>query len=208
MLVTGTPFGTIEASEDIYLDTAPTVYFQDRDNGHYWFNPDSDGFYWSLSGTTAYPVWELGCYEGFTMNGNVTMNAIRCDTDGDTAVVQKLDYIDVTFTLKALFPLSKLAHIIHGGPVTTGSGMEKMGLGQINNNAYYRVYFPSVYDEAAGDYVAFTGHRVQFVDSWTLTIPYGNQPQLTGIKMRLFADTDMPAAQKFATVIRSDLSAI
>lgn len=54
-LVTGTPIGNLESAEDIYLEGAPTIYFQDATASPL-SNPDSDGFYWGLSGTTTFPV--------------------------------------------------------------------------------------------------------------------------------------------------------
>ena len=42
-LVTGTPLGTINAQDDIYLDTAPSLWFQDFSADEL-NNPDGDGF--------------------------------------------------------------------------------------------------------------------------------------------------------------------
>jgi len=208
-LVTGSAYGTILQQDDLYLDTAPTVYFQERvsGDGGYAFNPDADGFYWNLTGTSTNKVLEIGCYDTFQFVGNITMNTIRCDTVGDKGSIQKLNFVDITFNLKSFFPLETLRHIIRGGSVTTASGVEKMGIGQPNNNRFYRAYFPSVYDEQSGDYLAVTVHKAQFVDSWTMAINYGAQPTL-GVILRGFADPNLPSDQLFATVIRSDASAI
>ena len=69
-LVTGTPIGNINTSEDIYVDSAPTLWFQDY-NADPLNNPDADGFYWGLSGTTAYPVMELGCLGDVSFADNI-----------------------------------------------------------------------------------------------------------------------------------------
>lgn len=207
-LITGTPLGQINTMDDLYLDTAPTVFFQERATGiNPLNNPDGDGFYWGLSGTTSYPVYEIGCYDTFQLVGNIEMNNIRCDTVGDKSAIQKLNYIDVTFNLKSFFPLDTLRHILRGGTVTSSSGVEKMGIGQPNNNKSFRAYFPSIYDPDTGDYVNFTLHKAQFVDSWTMAINYGAPPTLNVI-LRGFADADLPSDQLFATVIRADPSAI
>jgi len=105
-------------------------------------------------------------------------------------------------------PLSVLTNILRGGAVTTTSGAtEKMGIGQPNNQTYWRVYGAVVYDETAGDYLNFTGHRMQFVDAWNISFAYG-QPASMGVVMRCFADTTKPADQLFMTIIRADPSAI
>ncbi len=206
-LVTGTPLGNIDAQDDLYLETAPTIYFQDNAATEL-NNPDADGFYWGLSGTSVLPVYQMGCYEDVRLAGNIEMSAIRCDTVGDKATIQKLNHIDLTFTLKTLMPLATLKHILRAGAVTTTPGAtEKMGIGQPNNQQYYHVYFPTVYDETAGDYVAITGHKCQFVDSWQIAFAYG-KPATLAVTLRMYADDTKPSAQQFATVIRADPSAI
>lgn len=208
-LVTGTPLGQINTQDDLYIDTAPTIFFQERCTGvNPLFNPDGDGFYWQLSGTTTCPVHELRCYDTVQWAGTYEINAIRCDTTGDQGAIQKLNSLDLTFNLKTMFPLDTLRHILRGGAVTTTAGAtEKMGIGQPNNNRFFRVYFPSIYDEENGDYVAVTIHKAQFVETWTVAFNYG-QPSTMGVTVRGFADTSLPAAQLFATVIRADPSAI
>ena len=210
-LVTGTPVGTIATMDAIYTDIAPTVFFQPIDLGggavSLLNNPDSDGFYWGLSATSTNKVFELGCYENFQWGGNIEMNNIRCDTQGDTGVVQRLSSLDITFTLKSLFPLSTLRHILRWGTPTVNAGVEKVGIGEINNNLYYYVYFPLVYDTTNGDYVSVTVHKAQFVDSYQISHPYGQQGSV-GITLRGFADKTKPSDQQFATVIRADASAL
>lgn len=207
-LITGTPLGVVNTMDALYVDTAPSLFFQDQNNTNPLNNPDADGFYWGLTGSATYPVYELGCYENFVLGGNMEINAIRCDTVGDKGVIQKLSYLEITFDLKTFFPLATFRHIIRGGAVTTTSGAtEKMGIGQPNNNQFYRFYFPSVYDPDTGDYVLFHGHKGQFVDSWQISFGFGIQ-SVMGVTVRLYADTTLPAAQQFATVVRADPSAI
>jgi len=92
-LVTGTPLGQINAQDEIYIDAAPTIYFQDY-NANHLNNPDGDGFYWGLSGTTTYPVYSLACYEDVVWASEYESNAIRCDTVGNKSQIQKLNHID------------------------------------------------------------------------------------------------------------------
>jgi len=206
-LVTGTPQGQINAQDEIYIDAAPTIYFQDYDANHL-NNPDGDGFYWGLSGTTTYPVYSLACYEDVVWASEYESNAIRCDTVGDKSQIQKLNHIDLTFTLKTLMPLATLTHILRGGDVTTNAGAtEKMGIGQPNNQQYYRYYLVSVYEDSTGDHLTVTAHKAQFVDAWEISFTYG-EPATVGMIFRAFADDTLPAAQQFATIIRADPSAI
>jgi len=41
-LVTGSAFGSITSSEELYLESAPQIYIASTDTP-YMFNPDSDG---------------------------------------------------------------------------------------------------------------------------------------------------------------------
>jgi hypothetical protein len=206
-LVTGTPLGTINAQDDLYLDTAPSLWFQDNDADPL-NNPDGDGFYWGITGTTTYPAYALECYEGVSLVSSYEGTNIRCDTVGDKGQIQKLSYLDLTFTLKTMLPLDTLTHILRGGTVTTNAGAtEKMGIGQPNNQQYWRVYGAVVYDETAGDYINFTAHRCQFVDAWTLTFAYG-APSTLSVTIRAFADSSKPRSQLFMTLVRADPSAV
>ena len=83
-----------------------------------------------------------------------------------------------------------------------------MGIAAINNNQYYKVYLPKVYDDDTGDYLSITIHRAKFVDAWTLNMPSGDKWTVTGVTLWGFADDSKPAAQTFATVIRADPSAL
>lgn len=207
-LVTGTPQGVVNTQDDLVVDTAPVIYFQQRDGVDLLNNPDGDGFFWGLTGTAARPVFELRCVDTVVWAGQYELNAIRCDTVGDTGAIQKMTSLDVTFNLKTLFPLATLRHILRAGAVTTTAGAtEKMGIGQPNNNRFFRGYFPTVYDEETGDHLHMTLHKAQYVDSWQLAFGFG-QPSAIGLTLRGFADTDRPAAQLFATVVRVDPSAV
>lgn len=206
-LVTGTPLGTINAQDDLYIETAPSLWFQDSEADEL-NNPDGDGFYWGLTGSATYPIYALECYEDVRLAASYEGNQVRCDTVGDKAHIQKLNYVDLTFTLKTLLPLATLTHILRGGTVTTTAGAtEKMGIGQPDNNQYYHVYGASVYDTVAGDYICFTGHKCQFVEAWEISFAYG-EPSTIGVTLRVFADSDKPSDQLFLTIIRADPSAI
>jgi len=207
-LVTGTPMTTGTADQDdLYIETAPSLWFQDY-NAPLVNNPDADGFYWGLTGHASYVIYSLECYEDVRMAASVEGNNVRCDTVGDKATIQKLSYIDITFTLKTLLPLSTLTHILRGGAVTTTAGTsEKFGIGQPDNQQYWHVYGATVYDVTAGDYVCFTGHKSQFVEAWEIAFAFG-EPATLGVTMRVFADPTKPAAQQFMTLVRGDASAI
>lgn len=206
-LVTGTPLGVINAQDDIYIDTPPSLWFQDvaADPLN---NPDADGFYGGITGSATYPAWEIDCYDTIVLTAQINSNPIQCDTVGVKGTIQKITSIDLTFNLKTLLPLATLTHILRGGAVTTTSGAtEKFGIGQPNNNQFWRIYGASVYDSVAGDYINFTGHRAQFVDAWALTFGFGVQASLS-VVMRIFADDSKPSDQLFMTLVRADPSAI
>lgn len=205
-LSTGTPLGTIITQDDIYIEGAPYVYYQDNEAGHL-NHPDHLDFYWGMSGTTAHPVYALGCYQDVRFSDGVEVNAVRCDTVGDVDVLQKRTHLELTFTLLSLFPLSTIRAILRAGAVTTTATMERMGIGEIDNAELFRVYFPKVYDEAALDWISITGHRCKFVDAWELAMTFAT-PWTLGVTIWLMADSSMPTAQRFATVVRHDPSAL
>ena len=208
-LITGTPLGTIQASEDLYLEGAPYIYYQRNSATPLW-NPDTDGFYWGLSGTTAFPVYELGCIVGVSLSENLTMNDVLCDNVGVKSTIQQRNYLEFTFTLQQFFPLQTLSPIMKGGPVTnnTVQHTQKFGLGVIDQNKFWMVYCPKVYDNDVGDFIVIHIHKAQFVDAWTLNLPLGTPWQLTNVKLRGFADTRYPSTSQFATIVRSDLSVV
>lgn len=202
------PIGPSIASEDVYVQSGPDIWFQDatatEEN-----SPDSDGFYWGLSGTAAYPVFPLGCYDDLTMNDARTSNDIMCAAIGRVAIAQQRDAFEIALTFKQPLPFEKLRHLIGGGAVTHNVAEEtsKFGLGPLPINQFYHLHFDRVYDEDAGDYIAITFHKVQFTDASPLTMAYGKE-WTWGIKAVALADTTKPKAQRFATVLRWDPSVL
>lgn len=206
-LITGSPPGTVTSQEDIYLEGAPTIYIQDYTAGE-WKSPDANGFYWGLSGTSTYPVYEIGCITDVSLTENLTMSDVLCDNIGVKDTVQQRNYVEFVFTIQSFFPFTVLRHLMKLGTVTQSSPIEYAPIGKINNNLRYHAWCPKVYDEDVGDYVALMLHKTKFVDAWTLNMPFGNQWNLTGLKMRAYADTTKPAAQQFGLLLRSDVSVI
>lgn len=208
-LVTGTPVGTLETQEDLFLEGAPTIYFQDALASPL-HNPDSDGFYWGLSGTATYPVYEVGCPTDVSFTENLTMNDVLCDNVGTKGVVQARNYFEFTFSVRSFFPLQVLTNLLNGGVVDedTGAHTQKIPLGKINNDQFWHLYAPKVYNENAGDYVWIYMHKCQFVDAFTIGMTLGQPWALSGIKLRAFVDSTKPAAQQFGMFGRSDLSVI
>ena len=206
-LTTGTPLGTINSQEELYLEGAPFIYIQDS-TATPLFNPDAAGYYWGMSGTTAYPVSLLGCVMDVTLTEGLTMNDVRCDTVGTKDTIQRRDYIELGLTIQSFFPLSVAAMLMNLSPATVSTGLEKVGIGGINNGKHYMVYMPRVYDEDVGDYLLFHLHRAKFVDAWTIAMASGEPWKLTGLKIRAYADDTKPTTQRFGVIIRSDKSAL
>ncbi len=207
-LVTGAPVGNILAQDEIYLEGAPYLYFQDA-TANPLNNPDADGYYWNLSGSSTYPVYRVGCIQDVSLTEGLTINQVRCDTIGDKATIQRRDYIEFGFSFTSLFPLSALRHLLNLGSAPTTSGVfEKQGIGGINNNQFYHFYAPKVYDDTAGDFVAFHLHRAQFVEAFTVNMRSGEPWMVEGIKIRSYADETKPSSQRFGTIIRGDDSAL
>jgi hypothetical protein len=208
-LVTGTPVGNVDTQEDLFLEGAPTIYFQDS-NANPLFNPDTNGFYWGLSGTTALPAYEVGCPTNVSFTENLTMNDVLCDNVGVKATVQARNYFEFVFSIRSFFPLQVLTNLLNGGTVVQDNTnhLQLMPLGKINNDIYWHLYAPKVYNEAVGDYVWIYMHKCQFVDAFTIAMTFGQPWTLSGLKMRAFVDSTKPAAQQFGMFGRSDLSAI
>lgn len=206
-LVTGTPIGNVDSQEEVYIEGAPYIYIQDYTASPL-NNPDADNYYWGLSGTTSYPVIQIGCVQDVSLTEGITMNQIRCDTIGDKGTIQRRDYIEFNLSVLSLFPLADLRHILNLSIPTVSTGLEKTGIGQINNNRYYMAYAPKVYDQDTGDYILFHLHRAQFVDAWTISMTSGEPWMVTGLKLRAYADETKPANQLFGTIIRADASAL
>lgn len=206
-LITGTPPGTLTAQEDIYFEGAPTIYFQQYEAAE-WFSPDAQGFYWGLTGTSTYNVYELGCVTDSSFTENITSSDVLCDNIGVKSTVQQRNFVEFSFTIQTFLPLSVLRHLLKFGAVTKAAPVEYMPIGKINNNLSYHLWCPKVYDEDVGDYIAIMLHKAKFVDAWSISMPLGNQWKATGIKLRAYADTTKPAAQQFGLILRSDLSAV
>jgi len=207
-LATGTPIGNIVSQDEIYVEGAPWIYYQDYTAPER-FNPDAQGFYWSLTGSSDYPVYSLACYEDVALADDLTVNAVRCDKIGDKAVIQKRNHLVFTFSLSSIFPLTTTSPILRGSVVSEVSNTwEKMGIGNVDNSKYYHIYLPKVYDDTALDYVAITLHKAQFVDAWTIAMVSGNKWMIGGIAAWALADDNKPAGQEFATIIRYDPSAL
>lgn len=206
-ILTGTPIGVTNSQEEVYVDGSPFLYIQDY-NANPRYNPDSDGFYWGLTGSATYPVSAIGCVQDVSLAENVTMNDIRCDTEGVKGTIQKRNYVEFNITVLTLFPLSILRHILKLGAATVQTDYETVGIGGINNNQFYMVYAPTVYDESTGDLVIFHLHKTQFVDAWTINMTYGEPWKVTGLKLRAYVDATKPAAQRFGVIRRNDPSAL
>lgn len=208
-LITGTPLGTINSSESIYPTLAPYIYFQDY-TAALFNNPDPEGYYWRLSGTATYPVYAFECVSDVSFTEGRTLNDVQCDNIGIVSTVEVRDYVEFQVTIKSIFPFSSLAKILSltDATVSAGNNTEKVGIGKINNNQFWHVYAPHVYDESAADWMAFSLHKAKFVDAWTINMPYSEAWNVTGLKLRGYADTTKPSAQQFGMLIRTDASAL
>jgi len=206
-LVTGTPIGNVDSQDEVYVEGAPYIYIQDY-TANPLNNPDADGYYWGMSGTSSLPVFAIGCVQDVSLTEGVTMNQIRCDAVGDKGTIQRRDYVEFELTILSLFPLSTLRHILNLSAPTVGTNVEKVGIGAINNNRYYMAYTPKVYDPDTGDYVLFHLHRAQFVDAWTINMNSGEPWTATGLKLRAYVDDTKPANQSFGVIVRADESAL
>lgn len=209
LVTTGSAFGLIVEQDEIYVDGAPQIYYADSNVPYMYYPTVGNAFWWNLSGTTQYPVRALGCYENVSLSDNLEIQDIRCDTVGTKGIIVKRNYIEIAATIKSFFPFSVLSPLMNGGAVTQypANDTEFFGLGQVNNNQYYKMYLPKVYDETNGDYVSFTIHRGRFVSAGQLTMTYG-QTWTLPITIRAFADTTKTTDQQFATVMRFDPSAL
>lgn len=202
-LVTGSAVGNVISQEELYLEGAPFIYFQDN-RATPLYNPDSDGFYWGMSGSSTYPAYLLGCIQDVSLTEGVTMNDVRCDTVGVTDTIQKRDYVEFQLTILSQLPLTVLRHLMNLSAPVTGAGYETVGINQINNSQHYQVYAPKVYDDNEAGWLMFWLHRAKFVDAWTLNTVYGGPWTLTGVKLRAYADVSKPANQLFGVIRRAD----
>jgi len=206
-LITGTPLGTIVTQEELYLEGSPYIFIQDA-TANPLNNPDSDGYYWGLSGTATYTVKQLGCIQDVSLTEGLTMNDVRCDTVGVKATVQRRDYVEFNLTILSLFPLAVAREFLNLSTPTTGTAKEKVGIGGINNNRFFHVYAPKIYDEDTGDILIFYLHRAQFVDAWTVDFKQGEPWTVTGLKLRAYANDSVPTTQRFGSILRFDPSAL
>lgn len=206
-LITGTPVGNLLTQEEIYLEGSPYIFIQDV-TANPLRNPDADGFYWGLSGTSVYPVYQLGCVLDVSLTEGLTMNDIRCDTVGTKGTIQRRDYVEFALSITSLFPLATLRHMLNLSTPVTGTDYEKVGIGGINNNRFYMAYCPKIYDEDNGDALYFHLHRAQFVDAWEIAFRQGEPWTVTGLKLRAYADDTKPTTQRFGMIARYDVSAL
>lgn len=207
-LATGTPLGTITSQEETYIEGAPYIYFQDYRAAPL-FNPDQQNYYYGLSGTSSFPVYNVGCIENVSLTEGLTMNDIRCDTIGVKDTIQKRDYVDFVFEVKSQLPLTVLRHLMALGTApSTGTGYETVGIARIDNAQKYMVYAPAVYNQSAAGWLLIHLHKAKFVDAWTLNMRYGDAWQMTGVKLRAYADETKPANQIFGVIKRIDLAAL
>lgn len=205
-LVTGTPEGNLTNQEELFIDGAPNIFYQDF-NADPLSNPDGDGYYYGLSGTTNYPAKGLSCITDVSFAQGVTANDIRCDTVGVKGTIQRRDYIDFVFSTQTFFPLSIYAEMANFSAATVGSNMEKVGIGLIDNNQFWMVYAPKVYNDDVGDYLLIHLHKAQFVEVGELQLRYGD-PWIQQFTLRGYADDSKPSAAQFGTILRIDPSAI
>lgn len=206
-LVTGTPLGTITTQEDLYIEGAPNIYFQDYSADPF-NNPDGDGFYWGMSGTTSYPVYEVGCPTDVSLTEDLTINDVLCDNVGVKDTVQQRNYVQFEFTIQSFFPYDVLRHLLSGGAVTESAPTQKFGMGTISQTQTWMVYAPKVYDVDNGDYVWIWLNKAKFVEAWTVNMTFGSPWQATGLRLRAYADTTKPQDQYFGMWGRSDASVI
>jgi hypothetical protein len=200
-LATGSAVGNVVSQEELYLEGAPYIYFQDN-RANVLNNPDAQSYYWGLSGTSTYPAYLLGCIQDVSQG--LTMNDVRCDTVGVKDTIQKRDYVEFNLTILSQLPLTVLRHILNLSAPSTGVGYETVGISTINNSQHYHVYAPKVYDESAAGWLLFHLHKAKFVDAWTLNMVYGGPWTLTGVKLRAYADDTKPANQLFGVIKRFD----
>lgn len=202
-LITGSAIGNEVVQEELYMEGSPYIYFQDY-RASPRFNPDAQGYYWNLTGSTTYPAYLLGCIQDVSLTEGVTMNDVRCDTIGVKDTIQKRNYVEFNLTILSFWPLTVLRHVLNLSAPTTGAGFETAGIGQINNSQHYMVYAPKVYDPDAAGWLMFHLHKAKFVDAWTLNFKYGDSWTATGIKLRAYAEDSKPANQIFGVVRRAD----
>jgi len=205
-LITGSAMGTLTQQEDLYVEGAPTIFFQDYAAGPM-YNPDVNGYYWQLSGTAVYPVYEIGCVTDVSLSEDITINDVLCDNVGVKSSIQQRNYVEFNFSIQSFFPLSVLTYLLKGGVPSEAAPLEFFEMGQIDNSQYWAVWCPKVYDTSVGDYLGIQLHKAQFVEPFTVDMAFGTPWTATGLRLRAFVDTTKTPDQ-FATWVRSDASVI
>lgn len=202
-LSTGTPLGNVVSQEELYIEGAPYIFFQDY-RATPLHNPDANGYHWGMSGTSSYPANAIGCIRNVSLTEGVTMNDVRCDTVGVKDTIQKRDYVEFNLEIVSEFPLAELRHMLNLSAPNTGTGYETVGIGQIDNTQHYMVYAPKVYSEANNEWLLFQLHKAKFVDAWTMNFTYGEAWSVTGLKLRAFADETKNSKELFGVIHRID----
>lgn len=204
---TSTPTGQIITGDSIYIEGGPDIYFQDAD-APLANDPDSNGAYWGLSGTSANPIYQIECYDDLSQTDDVTMNPITCQNLGEIGDSQRRNHIELAITIKSLLPFDILSRIFRGGAVTQDltDGTEFFGIGEIRAQ-FYHVFMPRVYDLDTGDYIALTIHKAKISSAGPLSTPYADVWSVPAT-FRGYADTTKPRDQRFATWFRLDPSMI
>lgn len=197
-LVTGSPVGNVVSQSEIYLEGSPYLYIQDY-RATPLNHPDANGYYWNLSGTTTYPIYSLGCIQDTKLTEDVTLNMIRCDTVGDKAAIQRRNFLTVEFQLNSMLPLSVTKVLMNMFDSTTVTGKEFVGISKVNNNIYWQLYAPKVYDEVAGYWIMAHFHRCQITGNFTWDMNI-NGHKLTGIKVTALIDETKPSNQLFGVL--------
>jgi hypothetical protein len=141
------------------------------------------------------------------MTEDVTLNMIRCDTVGDKAAIQRRNFLTVEFQLNSILPLTVTKVLMNMFDSTAVTGKEFVGMSKINNNVYYMLYAPKVYDDVAGYWIMAHFHRCQITGNFTWDMALSGH-KLTGIKVTALIDETKPANQLFGTLGRFDLSAL
>jgi hypothetical protein len=203
--MSATPTGTLVVTENLYIEGAPYIYF----GGELQYAPDANGYYWGITGTAANPVHKVGCFENLQWSENSSNNDIQCDTIGVVASIARRNYLELSFDMKSFLPLEQLKIMLRWTSYLSvpGEDIEYAGIGEINQNDFHNIYLSKTYDTNTNDYISITATRCQFFWNGQIQFRYGD-PWMVGVILRMYANDDLPADQRFATVVRYDPSAI
>lgn len=199
------PTGTINVGEDVFVEGGPDLWF----GGVKKHSPDANGFFWGITGTAGTPVFKVGCYENFQLADNLTINDVQCDNVGIKGETVRRNFLEATFDLQVLFPLTQLDLMLRLGSslLDATADTEYASIGEVVQDVFHNVFFSRIYDAATGDWVSVTGHRCSFRWNAPLQTRYGEK-WMVGVAIKFFADENLPAAQRFATMVRWDPSAL